>query len=111
MNEERPVREFLKGCTVDIAVLAVMFLLVTGATLLLFMVGAPASPPPHAGEVRVVAAVMAFCVLLAFLFWVRLCVRAFKSERRYYFLGLMSFIPIALLSLGTCRVLPLFLSL
>ena len=111
MNEERPVREFLKGCAVDIGVLAVICALLGTALFLLLWAGTPAPEPPQAGTMRAGAAACAAGALLSFLFWVRLCVRAFKNERRYYFLGLLSFVPIAFLFFGTCRLLPFLLSL
>ncbi|HQL95566.1 MAG TPA: hypothetical protein PL005_12880 [Candidatus Hydrogenedentes bacterium] len=105
MNEERPVREFLKGCAVDIGVLLVLCALLGTALFLLLWAGTPSPEPPQAGTMRAGAAACAVVALLVFLFWVRLCVRAFKSERRYYFSGLMSFLPITFLFFGTCQVL------
>ncbi|NLV40898.1 MAG: hypothetical protein GXY15_06680 [Candidatus Hydrogenedentes bacterium] len=111
MNEERPVREFLKGCAVDIGVLLALCALLGTALFLLLWAGTPAPEPPNAGTMRAGAAACAAGALLVFLFWVRLCVRAFKNERRYYFSGLMSFLPIAFLFFGTCRLLPFLFSL
>jgi len=105
MNAERPVREFLKGCAVDIGVLLAICALLGLALYLMLMVGVQVSEPPNAGTMRAGAAACAVVALLVFLFWVRLCVRAFKDERRYYFSGLMSFLPITFLFFGTCQVL------
>ena len=106
MNEERPVREFLKGCAVDIGVLLALCALLGTALFLLLWAGTPAPEPPNAGTMRAGAAACAAGALLAFLFWVRLCVRAFRNGRRYYSLGLLSFIPITFLLFGACTILP-----
>ena len=111
MNEERPVREFLKGCGVDIGVLLAICALLGLALYLMLMAGVQVSEPPNAGTMQAGAAACAAGALLSFLFWVRLSVRAFKNERRYYLLGLLSFVPIEFLFFGTCRLLPFLLSL
>lgn len=106
MNEEHPVREFLKGCAVDIGVLLAICAFLGLAVYLMLMAGVQVSEPPNAGTMQAGAAACAAGALLLFLFWVRLCVRAFKNRRRYYCLGLLSFVPITLLLFGACTIIP-----
>jgi hypothetical protein len=82
-----------------------MLLLVAGAIDLLVRISPRPVPPPGAGEIWAGAALLSLA-LLVFLFWVRLCVRALNNERRYHFLGLLSFVPLTLLFFGACTVIP-----